>query len=252
MRRLFATIADRYDFITRFLSYGQDRRWKQRLIGLAAVGAGDRVLDLACGTGDLLFAAAARAKTTVGLDLTHRMLQLARARHARATRHRHAGSYGDFAPVASEPHRSPGRAKRAEEILLVTGDMLALPFGPSRFDVVTTGYGLRNVPDLALAIGEIHRVLTPGGRFLSLDFNKPANPMVRGAYLAYLTAVGSALGFALHRDPNTYRYIPESIREYPGAAGVARLIEAAGFTDVRVVALLGGLMAIHVARKRRL
>ena len=265
VRRLFATIADRYDFITRFLSYGQDRRWKRRLIGLAAVSADDRVLDLACGTGDLLFAAAADARAAVGLDLTHRMLQLARARHALATLDRYAASYGNFVPVAPEPYSGPRRAKRAKEILsdqaralpeyqgqspcLVTGDMLALPFGDSRFDVVTTGYGLRNVPNLASAIHEIHRVLAPGGRFLSLDFNKPANPFVRGAYLAYLTLVGSAVGFLLHRDPNTYRYIPESIRRYPGAAGVARIIEAAGFTDVRIVALLGGLMAIHVARK---
>ena len=118
--------------------------------------------------------------------------------------------------------------------------------------MVTTGYGLRNVSDLASAIREIHRVLAPGGRILSLDFNRPANPLVRSAYMAYLSVVGSAVGFALHRDPNTYRYIPESIRQYPGATGVARLIEAAGFTDVRVVALLGGLMAIHVARKPEL
>ena len=226
VRRLFATIADRYDFITRFLSYGQDRRWKQQLVGLAAVCADDRVLDLACGTGDLLFAAAADAKVAVGLDLTHRMLQLARSRQAGA----------------------PRRAKRAKETL-ITGDMLALPFGESRFEVVTTGYGLRNVPDLALALHEIHRVLAPGGRFLSLDFNRPANRLVRSAYLAYLTVIGSAMGFVLHGDPNTYRYIPESIRQYPGAAGVARLIEAAGFTDVRVIPLLGGLMAIHAARK---
>ena len=269
VRRLFAIIADRYDFITRFLSYGQDRRWKRRLIGLAAVSADDRVLDLACGTGDLLFAAAADARAAVGLDLTHRMLQLARARHARATLDRYAVSYGNFVPVTPEPHSGPRRAKRAKEILseappdqaeappeyqeqslcLVTGDMLALPFGESCFDVVTTGYGLRNVPDLTLAVREIYRVLAPGGRFLSLDFNRPANPFVRGAYLAYLTLVGSAVGFALHRDPNTYRYIPESIRQYPGATGVARLIEAAGLRDVQVVALLGGLMAIHVARK---
>ena len=249
VRRLFATIADRYDFITRFLSYGQDRRWKKRLIGLAAVSADDRVLDLACGTGDLLFAAAGEARAAVGLDLTHRMLQLARSRHARATLDRHAASYGDLTAAAEEPHSSARRAERAKEMLLVSGDMLALPFGGSCFDVVTTGYGLRNVPDLASAIHEIHRVLAPGGRFLSLDFNRPANLLVRSAYLAYLTVVGSALGLVLHRNPNTYRYIPESIRQYPGATGVARLIEEAGFTDVRVVALLGGLMAIHVARK---
>ena len=233
VRRLFATIADRYDFITVFLSYGRDRRWKRRLIGLAAVKADDRMLDLACGTGDLLLAASANARMAVGLDVTHRMLQLAERHRVRNVRPDSAGS----------------ASSGCQHVRFVTGDMLALPFGDSCFDVVTTGYGLRNVPDLASAIHEIHRVLVPGGRFLSLDFNRPANRLVRGAYLAYLTLVGSALGFALHRDPNTYRYIPESIRQYPGATGVARLFEVAGFTDVRVVALLGGLMAIHVARK---
>jgi ubiquinone/menaquinone biosynthesis C-methylase UbiE len=98
-------------------------------------------------------------------------------------------------------------------------------------------------------VREIHRVLVPNGRLLALDFNRPDNAVVRFVYLAYLTAVGSALGFVLHWDPDTYRYIPESIRNYPGAHGVARLLTQHGFTDVRVVPLLGGLMAIHVARK---
>jgi len=216
VRQLFATIADRYDFITVALSWGQDRRWKARLIALAALEPDDRVLDLACGTGDLLFAAADRARSAVGLDLTHRMLQLARARR---------------------------------EAAVVTGDMLALPFPAGRFTVVTTGYGLRNVPDLQAAIDEIHRVLTPGGRLLSLDFNRPAHPVVRRVYLLYLAVVGSTLGLILHRDPDTYRYIPESIRHYPGAQGVARMLEASGFDDVRAIPVLGGLMAIHTARR---
>jgi len=92
-------------------------------------------------------------------------------------------------------------------------------------------------------------VLSPGGQLLSLDFNRPSNPVVRSAYLAYLTGVGAALGWLLHRDPDTYRYIPESIRNYPGAEGVARLLADRGFTDVRVVPLLGGLIAIHLARR---
>lgn len=217
VRRLFATIADRYDFITIALSYGQDRRWKQRLIALAAISPTDRVLDVACGTGDLLFAAAQRARRAVGLDLTLRMLQLARAKR----------------PAT-----------------LVAGDMLALPFGDGQFEVVTTGYGLRNVPDLSGAVREIRRVLVPGGRLLSLDFNRPENGLVRRAYLVYLTVVGSALGLLLHRDPDTYRYIPESIRNYPGATGLAGLLSEEGFRDVRVVPLLGGLMAIHTARRR--
>ena len=219
VRRLFATIADRYDFITGFLSYGQDRRWKRRLIELARLSETDRVLDLACGTGDLLFAAIPPARSGVGLDVTHRMLQLARQRR-------------------SDP-RAP----------VVVGDMLALPFGDDRFTVVTTGYGLRNVPDLDQALREIHRVLAPGGRLLSLDFNRPDNAFVRSAYHAYLTLVGSLLGFALHGDPDTYRYIPESIRSYPGAKAVAALMTHFGFVDVRVIPVLGGLMAIHIGIK---
>jgi demethylmenaquinone methyltransferase/2-methoxy-6-polyprenyl-1,4-benzoquinol methylase len=236
VRRLFATIADRYDFITRLLSYGQDRRWKQRLVRLAAVTRHDRVLDLACGTGDLLFATAARARGGVGLDVTHRMLQLAKVREGAGLR----------APAVGRGSEPEGPALRLEWLC---GDMTALPLRGAAFDVVTTGYGLRNVPDLGAAIAEIHRVLVPGGRLLVLDFNRPENAVVRSAYLAYLTAVGSTLGWVLHRDPDTYRYIPESIRSYPGAHGVARLLEQRGFTGVRVVPLLGGLMAIHVARK---
>jgi demethylmenaquinone methyltransferase/2-methoxy-6-polyprenyl-1,4-benzoquinol methylase len=222
VRTLFATIADRYDFITIALSYGQDRRWKRRLIDLAAPRAGARALDLATGTGDIAFALAGHGARVVGLDITARMIELARRKADR----------GD----GSLP-----------EVALVQGDMLALPFSSASFDVVTTGYGLRNVPSLPTAIAEIHRVLVPGGQMLSLDFNRPSNAAVRGAYLAYLTAVGSALGWMLHRDPDTYRYIPASIRNYPGADGVARMFESSGFHTVRAYPVLGGLMTIHHA-----
>jgi len=201
VRRLFATIADRYDFITGFLSYGQDRRWKQRLIELARLQPSDRLLDLACGTGDLTFAATPRVRHAVGLDVTFRMVQLAQ-------------------------RRSPPEGGRY--VRFVTGDMLALPFPDRAFTVVTVGYGLRNVPDLQQSLREIRRVLAPGGRLLSLDFNRPSNAVIRGAYLLYLTIVGSALGYVLHRDPDTYRYIPESIRTYPGAGAVARMMEDMG------------------------
>jgi demethylmenaquinone methyltransferase / 2-methoxy-6-polyprenyl-1,4-benzoquinol methylase len=227
VRAIFATIADRYDLITVVLSYGQDRRWKRRLIDLAAPHAGARALDLATGTGDIALALASRGARVVGLDITFRMIELAKRK----------GSQG-FPPGGSHP-------STALEFLV--GDMLALPFPAGSFEIVTTGYGLRNVPNLATAIEEIGRVLSPGGQLLSLDFNRPSNRLVRSAYLAYLTVVGAALGWVLHRDPDTYRYIPASIRQYPGAEAVARLFESRGFTGVRCYPVLGGLMTIHHA-----
>ena len=219
VRGLFATIADRYDLITRVLSYGRDRAWKARLVDMSGAGPGTHALDLACGTGDLAFGLAARGARVAGLDVTFRMLQLARGK----------------------PGRPPAH--------FVAGDMMALPFPDASFDVVSTGYGIRNVPRIEPALAEIHRVLRPGGVVLSLDFDRPANGTLRRVYLGYLTVVGFTLGWVLHHDPDTYRYIPESIRRYPGSRGVAALMEQSGFADCRVVPLLGGFMAINVARR---
>jgi demethylmenaquinone methyltransferase/2-methoxy-6-polyprenyl-1,4-benzoquinol methylase len=221
VRSLFARIADRYDFITVALSYGQDARWKKRLVDLALAGGGGRALDLATGTGDIAFALVARGARAVGLDLTERMVELARRKVPR----------GDVNPS------------------FMVGDMAALPFPDASFDLVTTGYGLRNVPDLPVAVDEICRVLKPSGRVVSLDFNRPANVIVRETYLRYLAVVGGALGWLLHSDPDTYRYIPASIRNYPGAEPLVALMAARGFVDVTYVPVLGGLMAIHHGRK---
>jgi demethylmenaquinone methyltransferase/2-methoxy-6-polyprenyl-1,4-benzoquinol methylase len=217
VRRLFATIADRYDLITVLLSFGRDRHWKRRLVALAGIGPGSRVLDLACGTGDIAFEAASHGAAVTGLDLTPRMIELAK-----------------------------GKAGHA---VFLVGDMMALPFGAARFDVVTTGYGLRNVPDLPGALAEIFRVLAPGGTLCSLDFDRPEPRLIRAIYLGYLTVVGSGLGWILHRDPDTYRYIPESIRRYAGSRGVADLMRGLGFVNIRSLPVFGGFMAIHVARR---
>jgi demethylmenaquinone methyltransferase/2-methoxy-6-polyprenyl-1,4-benzoquinol methylase len=219
VRALFATIADRYDLITVLLSFGRDRTWKRRLVRMGRVSAGARALDLATGTGDIAYLLHDAGARVVGLDVTHRMIQLARSKRT-----------GGAGPC------------------FLVGDMMALPFPPASFDLVTTGYGLRNVPDLAGALDEVARVLRPGGQLLSLDFNRPRQPLVRAAYLSYLTVVGGALGWALHRDPDTYRYIPASIRTYPGAEGVVALMREHGFSQVRRERVLGGFMAIHHAR----
>lgn len=221
VRRLFSVIADRYDLITVLLSYGQDQRWKRRLCRMAGSQGSGRVLDLACGTGDITFEMASPGRHVTGLDITLRMLELAHAKPV-ATRHR---------------------------VGFVAGDMMTLPFADGTFTVVTTGYGLRNVTELPVALAEIARVLVPGGLLLSLDFNRPGHQVVRSIYLAYLTVVGSVLGAVLHGEPDTYRYIPESIRRYPGAVAVCGLIRAAGFRSCTHQRVLGGLMAIHTAVK---
>jgi demethylmenaquinone methyltransferase/2-methoxy-6-polyprenyl-1,4-benzoquinol methylase len=220
VRTLFATIADRYDLITMLLSFGRDRAWKRRLVGLAGSVPRGRVLDLATGTGDIAYLLHDRGARVVGLDITARMIDLAAGKR----------------PAQSRP-------------LFVVGDMMALPFADGSFDVATTGYGLRNVPDLAGALDEIARVLESHGRLLSLEFNRPSSPIVRTAYLLYLSVTGSTLGWILHRDPDTYRYIPESIRRYPPAEGVAALMSRHGFAAVSIHRVLFGLLTIHEARK---
>ena len=217
VNRLFSTIADRYDLITVVLSGGQDSRWKKRLVAMAP-GNLRSALDLATGTGDIAYSLHDRGARVVGLDITPRMIELARAKAA-----------------------GPARPS------FLVGDMMALPFPDESFDLVTTGYGIRNVPVIGPALAEIRRVLRPGGVFLSLDFNRPSNPLVRSIYLSYLTVVGSTLGFVLHGDPDTYRYIPESIRRYPGAAGVSAIAIDVGFRTCEDRRVLGGLMAIHHA-----
>src|SRR5262245_26934047 len=210
VRRLFATIADRYDLITVLLSYGQDSRWKRRLVTQAAA-TGARAVDLATGTGDIAFALAESGADVVGVDVTLRMIELANDK----------------------------KGRRGTPRFLV-GDMTSLPFRAESFDVATAGYGLRNVPDLHAAIEETHRALKPGGAALSLDFNRPSNRLIRSVYLAYLNVTGAILGWILHRDPDTYRYIPASIRNYPGALSVARMFEAQGFERVEYRPVLGG------------
>jgi ubiquinone/menaquinone biosynthesis methyltransferase len=224
--RLFETIASRYDFFTVFMSYGMDRRWKRSLVEMADLRGDEAALDIACGTGDITFMLANRLKTghAVGLDITHAMLEIA----ARKRR--------DSAAANVSFHR---------------GDIMRLPFCDETFDRVTGGYALRNVPDVAVALGEIKRVLKPGGRCLSLDFGHPSNKAYRWLYLKYLAVAGSAAGLILHRDADTYRYIPETLKLYPGQRGVSEMMERAGFIDTGFLEFGGGIMAINYGTKPR-
>ena len=219
VNQMFATIAPRYDLVTTLLSYGQDKRWKRKLVAMADVQPHHQVLDLACGTGDITFLLTkqldSRGKAT-GVDITPEMVEQARR-----------------------------KASREPRVHFETGDICQLSFPDASFHRITVGYGVRNVPEIPRLLDEVLRLLKPGGLFLSLDFGKPEGRFYRRAYLGYLSATGSALGWLLHRDPDVYRYIAESIKHYPGQHGVRKMMEDAGFVDCGLVTFLGGAIAIN-------
>ncbi len=224
--QMFETIAPRYDFITVFLSYGMDQGWKRKLLEMLNLKGDERALDLACGTGDITFALADRLPSgeSLGLDITHGMLVIAESKR---------------------------REKNAGNVFFHRADIMQMPFADASFDYVTCGYALRNVPDVELALVEIKRVLKPGGRFLSLDFAHPKNRIYRWLYFRYLIAVGSALGFVLHGDPDTYRYIPESLKLYSGQRGVKKVMDGLGFAETGFLEFGGGIMAINYGTRPR-
>ena len=224
VNRLFETIAPRYDFFTGFMSYGMDPIWKRRLVDMAALGADESVLDLACGTGDITLAVAGKVGhgNVVGLDISRAMLGIAERKR---------------------------RRRNSLNVWFHRADVLRIPFTDQSFDCVTAGYALRNVPDITAALGEIWRVLKPGGRVLSLDFGHPTNRFYRWLFLRYLAVVGSIVGLILHGDPDTYRYIPETLKLYPGQRGVKELMERAGFVETGLREFGGGIMAVNYGLK---
>lgn len=232
VRRLFAGVAERYDLTNDIMSLGLHRRWKRRLIERADPRSGHRVLDLAAGTGDLAGGAldlAARRGIEIQVfaaDLTPEMMRVGRRRAAKA---------------------DAGAGVRG----WVGADALRLPFPDGTFDRVLVGYGLRNFADLDAGLAESFRCLRPGGRLLSLDFGHPRPAALRRAYLAYLDASTRAVGWAVHRDAESYVYIPESLRRFPDPRGIAERMEAAGFEGCGYDEVMWGTMAINYGDRRR-
>ncbi len=216
VRRLFGDIAPRYDFTNDVMSLGLHRRWKRQLLRLTDLRPGLRVLDLAAGTGDLGRAALRCADVeVVAADLSIEMMQVGIRREGPRIQH------------------------------WTTADAQTLPFPDQSFDRVIIGYGLRNFPHLQTCLSETRRCLRPGGRVLALDFGHPPSPLIAKAYLAWLEVSTRIVGWAIHRDPEAYVYIPESLRRFPKPAELAGRMEHAGFEKCGFKSLLLGTMAIH-------
>jgi demethylmenaquinone methyltransferase / 2-methoxy-6-polyprenyl-1,4-benzoquinol methylase len=224
---MFEHIAPRYDAFTRLFSFGMDARWKDELMRWLAVDGREarRVLDVACGTGDLALAAATLLPdaTVRGVDAAVGMIERAR-------------------------RRVP--ARDAARVSFATGDLTRLDLDDASVDVVLGGYALRNVPQVETALAELHRVLRPGGLLVTLDFYRPAFAPWRSLFLGYLSLAGSAVGWWWHRSPVMYNYIAHSIRHYVTAGDFSAAMEHAGFEVVRRSDHLLGGIALHLGRRR--
>ena len=205
---LFGTIARRYDLINDLQSLGLHRLWKRRLVRLARLESGQRALDVCCGTGDVTFALARTGAEVIGLDFSREMLRVAEARRVRDAGREPSGQGGTLA--------------------FVQGDALHLPFPDASFDAVTISYGLRNLADFEAGLAEMRRVLRTAGRLLVLDFGKPANPLWRALYFAYLRAAVPLFGRLFAGRRGRLRLHPRIASALPGSAGRGRLDAAPG------------------------
>ena len=224
---LFARIARRYDFLNDLQSFGLHRNWKRRVAKLASVAPGNRALDLCCGTGDLSFALARRGAETTGLDFSTQMLA-----------------------VAAQRQQASSKLK-TQNLKFIQGDAQQLPFPENSFDIVTVGYGLRNLTNWERGLDEMCRVARPGARLIVLDFGKPANALWRSLYFMHLKMSVPLMGWLFCGDASAYAYILESLKHYPAQLAVAEKMRQLKLTNVRVINLLGGAMAINYGEKAR-
>ena len=218
---VFTRVANRYDLMNDLMSVGIHRLWKDAMMDWLAPRAGQRLLDVAGGTGDIAFrflARAPEARATV-LDMTESML--------------------------IEGQKRAEAENLADRLDWVVGDAMALPFADNTFDVYTISFGIRNVTRIPDALAEAFRVLKPGGRLMVLEFSQLPNPALQWAYDRYSFNVIPALGQAVANDRDSYQYLVESIRKFPDQDSFATMIRQAGFEQVKYRNLTMGVAALH-------
>ncbi len=246
---LFATIAPRYDLMNDLQSFGLHRCWKRRLVAWADVRSGQRALDVCCGTGDIAFGLARRGAQVVGVDFSEAMLSIAESRRRKAERKRGAREAEGDAGSGRQALTSESGGSATLNPQFVQGDAQQLSFPNDWLDVVTIGYGLRNLASWEAGLREMQRVVKPGGRLLVLDFGKPDHALWRGIYFGYLRLGVPILGWLFSGSAGAYAYILESLRHFPPQRGIAARMEQLGLVEVRTCNLLGGVMGLSTGRK---
>jgi demethylmenaquinone methyltransferase/2-methoxy-6-polyprenyl-1,4-benzoquinol methylase len=218
VRGVFSNVAARYDLMNDLMSGGQHRLWKHMFVRRVRPRAGEAILDMAGGTGDIAFRLAARGATVTVADINPDMLA-----------------------VGVERARSRG----IDGLVWAEQNAERLSFADKSFDVYTIAFGIRNVTDIPAALAEAHRVLKTGGRFFCLEFSQTRWPGFATIYQEYSRRIVPRIGKAVASDEDSYRYLVESIERFPDMAKFSGMIGAAGFGNVRAEPILGGLVAIH-------
>jgi demethylmenaquinone methyltransferase/2-methoxy-6-polyprenyl-1,4-benzoquinol methylase len=222
VRGMFARVARRYDLANHVLSFNMDRLWRARTarrVGHILARPDARILDICCGTGDLLLALNRQCRTPVfGSDFCHPMMVAAREKVER-------------------------RRARAE---LFEADALRLPLRDASLDLITVAFGFRNLANYRAGLAEMRRVLRPGGMAAILEFSQPPDAVFAALYHFYSRRILPLIGGALSGSRDAYRYLPESVREFPSAAELAEEMRRTGFKEVRYERFTGGIVALHL------
>jgi demethylmenaquinone methyltransferase / 2-methoxy-6-polyprenyl-1,4-benzoquinol methylase len=220
VRAMFDRIARVYDLMNSVMTAGLHHRWRERAADLAALGPGDRALDVASGTGDLAVELARRvgsSGTVVGSDFSEAMLERAR--------------------------------QKSGDVRWEWANALELPYPDGGFDAATVGFGARNFSDLDRGLAEMARVVRPGGRVVVLEITTPQRPPLSTFFSVWFDRVIPALG-RIAGDPDAYAYLPSSVKRFPAPEPLAARMAAAGLTDVRWILTAGGIIALHVGTVR--
>ena len=228
IHNIFSAIAKRYDFLNTLLSIGFDRSWRKFTTRVSEIAPGDNVLDVCTGTGELALAYADAiddGRPVIGTDFCFEMLAIGKEKVE--------------------------KQKRSHDFIAIKADTLRLPFADGTFDVVSVGFGIRNVANLDLGIREMTRVAVNGGRVVILEFTQPSTPVFRHLHFFYFKRILPVIGNLISSNKDdAYGYLPESVMHFPNCEQLKAIMEGCGLTDVRFYQKTLGIVAIHVGRKR--